>query len=180
MASQQLLQVNDVNIIDLHGRSLLPGFVDRPELLGNPTNSIDCRHTAAHSPFPNLYTSTTRRSAIDPSLEAKTNEHVKVDLFSTMTAVTRGAAYSMWTEHRVGTIEIGKQADLLIADLNWKEENNLLQAKTHETWFDGRRVYARNDQRVRTSCTIHVQVRPTDFACTQSSKLCSPKYLGDS
>lgn len=42
--------------------------------------------TAAHLPFPNLYTATTRRSAIDPSLETKTNEHFKVDLFSAVTA----------------------------------------------------------------------------------------------
>lgn len=98
--------------------------------------------TAAHYPFPNLYNATTRRSAIDTSLEAKTNEHFKVDLFSAMTAVTRGAAYSMWNEHRVGTIEVGKQADLVIADLDWNEVDNLLQAKTHETWFRGRRVSA--------------------------------------
>ncbi|KAK5999480.1 hypothetical protein QM012_005481 [Aureobasidium pullulans] len=100
--------------------------------------------TAAHFPFPNLYTATTRRSAIDPCLETRTNEHFKVDLFSAMTAVTRGAAYSMRTEYRVGTIEVGKQADLVIADLDWNEAGNLLQAKTHETWFSGRRVFARN------------------------------------
>lgn len=100
--------------------------------------------TAAHFPFPNLYNATTRRSAIDPCLETRTNEHFKVDLFSAMTAVTRGAAYSMWIEHRVGTIEVGKQADLVIADLDWNVVDNLLQAKIHETWFNGRHVFAQH------------------------------------
>lgn len=34
-----------------------------------------------------------------------------------MNAVTSGAAYLMWTEHRVGTIEVGKTADIVVADL---------------------------------------------------------------
>lgn len=97
--------------------------------------------TAPHLPFPNLYNATTRRSALDTSLETTTNEHFKVDLLSAMTAVTRGAAYSMWNEHRVGTIEVGKQADFVIADFDWNKVDNLLQARTHETWFNGRRIF---------------------------------------
>jgi predicted amidohydrolase YtcJ len=51
-------------------------------------------------------------------LETRTNEHSKVDLTSAIIAVTRGTAYSMWTEQRMGTIEVGKQVDLVIADLD--------------------------------------------------------------
>lgn len=91
-------------------------------------------------------------------LETKTNEHCKVDLSSAIKAVTRVAAYSIWIEHRVSTIEVTKQVDLVIADLDWNGANNLLQAEAHEAWVNGRRVYARDDQRIRTSFTRHVQV----------------------
>lgn len=50
----------------------------------------------------------------------------------------------MWIEHEVGTIEVGQKADLVIADFDWNQVDNLLQAKTYETWFNGRRSFAQD------------------------------------
>lgn len=96
--------------------------------------------TAPHLPFPNLYNATTRRSAIQPELQEKTTQHFKLDLFEAMAAVTRGAAYSIFAEHRTGTIEVGKKADLAIAEMKWNA-GDLLQAEVQETWQAGKCVF---------------------------------------
>lgn len=99
--------------------------------------------TAPHLPFPNLYNATTRRSAIQPELTDKTTEKFKLDLFDAMAAITRGAAYSIFAERRTGTIDVGKQADLTIADMKWNA-NDLLEAEVQETWFAGRRIFTKS------------------------------------
>ena len=96
--------------------------------------------TAPHLPFPNLYNATTRRSALEPEVEAKTTEQFKVGIFDAVTAATKGAAYALFADDRVGTIEVGKKADLVVVDMQWKPET-LLQAVVHETWIDGKRVF---------------------------------------
>lgn len=96
--------------------------------------------TAPHLPFPNLYNATTRRSAVQPELQEKTTQHFKLDLFEAMAAVTRGAAHSIFAEHRTGTIEVGKKADLAIAEMKWNA-GDLLQAEVQETWQAGKCVF---------------------------------------
>jgi predicted amidohydrolase YtcJ len=98
--------------------------------------------TAPYAPLPNLYVATTRKSAHQPHAgDAPVNEHFKLELAQAVTAVTQGAAYSSFSEGRVGSLEVGKMADLCVVDAEWKGEE-LLKAKVTETWFGGKRVYA--------------------------------------
>jgi predicted amidohydrolase YtcJ len=61
-------------------------------------------------------------------------------LAHTVTAVTKGAAYSCFAEERMGSLEVSKVADFCVVDMEWKGEE-LLKAKVVETWFEGRKVY---------------------------------------
>ncbi|KAJ4256875.1 hypothetical protein NW762_008971 [Fusarium torreyae] len=49
--------------------------------------------TARHLPFPNLYNATTRRSALEPTMEAVTNEKSALTLAQAMTAATYFVGY---------------------------------------------------------------------------------------
>ncbi|XP_014556600.1 hypothetical protein COCVIDRAFT_16018 [Bipolaris victoriae FI3] len=98
--------------------------------------------TAPYAPLSNLYIATTRKSARQGDEEdAPVNEHFKLELAQAVTAATQGAAYSFFAEDRVGSLEVGKMADLCVVDMEWKGEE-LLKARVAETWFGGKRVYA--------------------------------------
>ena len=51
-------------------------------------------------------------------------------------AATDGSARSIFAEERVGSLVVGKLADFVIVDMEWKAET-LLQARVEETWFQG-------------------------------------------
>ena len=98
--------------------------------------------TAPYAPLPNLYIATTRKSARQGDEgDAPVNEHFKLELAQAVTAATQGAAYSCFSEDRVGSLEVGKTADFCVVDMQWKGEE-LLKARVTETWFGGKRVYA--------------------------------------
>ncbi|USP72925.1 hypothetical protein yc1106_00199 [Curvularia clavata] len=98
--------------------------------------------TAPYSPLPNLYVATTRKSARQPHAgDAPVNENFKLGLAQAVAAATEGAAYSSFSEGRLGSLKVGKMADLCVVDMEWEGED-LLNAKVTETWFGGKRVYA--------------------------------------
>ncbi|KAF1848101.1 amidohydrolase family protein [Cucurbitaria berberidis CBS 394.84] len=97
--------------------------------------------TAPHAPLPNLYVATTRRSARQPDAgDEPVNGNFRLDLAQAVSAATAGVAYSCFAEQRMGSLEVGKMADLCVVDAKWKGEE-LLGAKVAETWFSGRKVY---------------------------------------
>ncbi|KAI3536466.1 amidohydrolase [Colletotrichum abscissum] len=97
--------------------------------------------TAPHHVIDNLYIATTRRSAREPELETVVNPQFALSLCDVLAGATEGAARSCFLEDRVGSLEVGKKADLTIFDLDW-DPSKALQAKTLETWFEGKQVFS--------------------------------------
>ncbi|KAB5549516.1 amidohydrolase 3 [Coniochaeta sp. 2T2.1] len=96
--------------------------------------------TAPHSPLGNLYVGTTRRSYREPECTEVVNEHFALGLCEAVAAATEGAAYSCFDEGRVGRLQVGLKADFVVVDMAWEKEK-LMEARTKETWFDGKRVW---------------------------------------
>ncbi|KAL0935440.1 amidohydrolase family protein [Colletotrichum truncatum] len=97
--------------------------------------------TAPHHIINNLYIATTRKSAREPELETVVNPHFALSLCDVVAGATEGAARSCFLEDRVGSLDVGKKADLAVLDLEW-EPSKALQAKVVETWFDGQQVFS--------------------------------------
>ncbi|KAL1987018.1 hypothetical protein VTN96DRAFT_5174 [Rasamsonia emersonii] len=97
--------------------------------------------SAPWAPLPNVYIATTRRSAREPETVTKVNEHFALPLVSAMTAATAGAAYSCFADGLTGRLKKGLRADFVVVDMEWSPDR-LLQARVLQTWFDGRRVFA--------------------------------------
>jgi predicted amidohydrolase YtcJ len=96
--------------------------------------------TSPYAPMHNLYVATTRRSARDPQYTKVVNEHFQLGLCQSVVASSGGAAMSVFSERRTGTLTTGKLADFVVVDMKW-EANALLQANLKETWFGGRKVW---------------------------------------
>ncbi|KAK1594586.1 amidohydrolase [Colletotrichum navitas] len=96
--------------------------------------------TAPHHIVSNLYVATTRRSAREPALDAVVNPQFALSLCDVLAGATEGAARSCFLEGRVGSLEVGKRADLAVLDMEWDPER-ALQTKVLETWFDGKQVF---------------------------------------
>ncbi|KAF2269377.1 amidohydrolase 3 [Lojkania enalia] len=97
--------------------------------------------TAPHAPIKNLYVATTRKSARNHEAGDKpVNENFSLGICESVTAATRGAAYSCFAEQRVGALEVGKAADFVVVDMEYESEQ-LLNAKVKQTWFGGKKVY---------------------------------------
>lgn len=96
--------------------------------------------TAPHSLPANCYVATNRRSAREPELETVVNGHFALGLCESIVAGTSGSAYSCFMDGITGRIEKGLKADLAVVDMQW-DKDHLLQAKVHQTWFGGRKVF---------------------------------------
>lgn len=95
--------------------------------------------TSPWDPMQNLYVATTRRSSRDPQYPDIVNEHFQLGMCEAVVAATRGAASSVFSERRVGTLAVGKMADFIIVDMEW-DASSLLKASIKETWYEGRKV----------------------------------------
>jgi predicted amidohydrolase YtcJ len=97
--------------------------------------------TAPHHPIKNLYVATTRKSARQPDAgDAPVNPNFKLEMAQAVTAATMGTAYSCFSEHRIGSLEVGKEADFVVVDMKFEAEE-LLKANITETWYSGLKVY---------------------------------------
>ncbi|KAF6818770.1 amidohydrolase [Colletotrichum sojae] len=97
--------------------------------------------TAPHHFMNNLYIATTRRSAREPELETVVNPQFALSLCDVVAGATEGAARSCFLDDRVGSLEVGKKADLTVLDIEW-EPSKALELKVVETWFGGEQIYA--------------------------------------
>ncbi|KAF5010144.1 hypothetical protein FDECE_3690 [Fusarium decemcellulare] len=98
--------------------------------------------TSPWLPLHNLYVVTTRQSSRKPGYGKTVNEHFRLGLCESIVAASGGAAHSVFAEDRMGTLEVGKSADLVVVDMEW-DPNSLLKAEVTETWFEGRKVWGK-------------------------------------
>ncbi|WP_018156773.1 amidohydrolase [Demetria terragena] len=71
--------------------------------------------TAPYQPLPNLYIAATRRSAMNPGLEANLAEN-SFPLEAAIAHATADAAYSCWSESVTGRLAPGMSADFIVLD----------------------------------------------------------------
>ena len=62
-----------------------------------------------------------------------------------MTTATVGAAYSCFADAETGSLTAGLKADFAVVDMEWASED-LLKAQVCQTWFEGKKVYDRDDE----------------------------------
>lgn len=98
--------------------------------------------TAPFDPLPNMYVATTRKSALEPGFEGQITPQYALTLSAAVAAATTGAARSCFADGRVGILEKGLEANLVLVDMQWEAEK-LLEAIVVETWIAGKKVYTR-------------------------------------
>ncbi|KXH65366.1 amidohydrolase [Colletotrichum nymphaeae SA-01] len=115
-------------------------FADHGALLALGSDSP----TAPWAPLQNAYVATTRRSAREPGYDVVVNEHFKLGVCEAITAGAFGTAKSVFAEDRTGSLQVGKRADFVVAEMDWTPQG-LLKGEIKTTWFDGRRVWPSPD-----------------------------------
>jgi predicted amidohydrolase YtcJ len=95
----------------------------------------------------NLYVATTRKSSRNPQYTKVVNEHFRLGMCESIIAATGGAARSVFADERTGSLGVGKLADFVVVDMKW-DADALLEAKIEETWFEGRKVWSRDQSNV--------------------------------
>jgi predicted amidohydrolase YtcJ len=90
-------------------------------------------------PFRLMRTAVTRRARGG----ARIAPDQAIDAEQALRAVTLDAAWQLFAEHRIGSLEAGKHADLTIVDRNPLEvdADDLDQIAVTQTWIAGRRVF---------------------------------------
>jgi predicted amidohydrolase YtcJ len=98
--------------------------------------------TAPFAPLPNLFIATTRRSALNPELEPNEPKNA-VPIEDALTYATANAAWSCFSEDRLGSISPGKHADFVVVDpdVTTSDPERLLDAAVLQTVVGGRTVY---------------------------------------
>lgn len=83
----------------------------------------------------------TRKTWKEPDYVLAPQERISVE--SAIRAVTSEAAWQLFSDHEIGSLEPGKFADLVILDQDPRavEPDSLKDIKVVETWMDGRQVY---------------------------------------
>ncbi|MFZ3034302.1 MAG: amidohydrolase [Parvibaculum sp.] len=72
------------------------------------------------------------------------NPAERVSVEQAIVSVTRDAAWQCYSEHEVGTLEVGKFADFVILDKDPRAvpKQDIARLKVLETWVNGRQVFA--------------------------------------
>lgn len=83
----------------------------------------------------------TRRTWKEPDYVLAPAEKISVE--SAIRAVTSEAAWQLYSEHEVGSLEVGKLADMVILDKDPRkvDQDTIKDIEVLETWMDGRQVY---------------------------------------
>ena len=83
----------------------------------------------------------TRKTWKEPDYVLAPQEKISVE--SAIRALTSEAAWQLFSEHEIGSLEPGKFADFVILDKDPREVNPdaIKEVKVLETWMDGKRVY---------------------------------------
>ena len=83
----------------------------------------------------------TRRTWKEPEYVLAPEERISVE--SAIRAITYEAAWQLFSEHEVGSLEAGKLADLVILDKDPRTvaPDAIKSIRVLETWMDGNQVY---------------------------------------
>jgi predicted amidohydrolase YtcJ len=83
----------------------------------------------------------TRRTWKEPDYVLAPQEKISVE--SAIRAVTSEAAWQLFSEEEIGSLETGKFADLVILDKDPRKvpADTIKDIKVLETWMDGKQVY---------------------------------------
>ncbi|WP_245910681.1 amidohydrolase [Pelagimonas varians] len=84
----------------------------------------------------------TRRTWKEPDYVLAPQETISVE--AAIRAVTSEAAWQLFSDHEIGSLEPGKLADMVILDKDPREvaPDQIKNVRVVETWMDGRQVYA--------------------------------------
>lgn len=84
----------------------------------------------------------TRRTWKEPDYVLAPQEKISVE--SAIRAVTSEAAWQLFSEHEIGSLEPGKLADLVILDQDPRavDPDRIKEIRVLETWMDGKQVFA--------------------------------------
>ena len=83
----------------------------------------------------------TRKTWKEPGYVLAPNESISVE--SAIRAITSEAAWQLFSEHEIGSLEAGKLADFVILEKDPRKVNpdSIKDIKVLETWMDGKQVY---------------------------------------
>lgn len=83
----------------------------------------------------------TRKTWKEPDFALAPEEGVSVE--TAIRALTSEAAWQLYSDHEVGSLEAGKYADLVILDKDPRKvaPNTIKEIKVLETWMDGKRTF---------------------------------------
>lgn len=83
----------------------------------------------------------TRKTWKEPEYVLAPNETISVE--SAIRAMTSEAAWQLFSDHEVGSLEVGKLADLVILEKDPRkvDPDTIKDIKVMETWMDGKQVY---------------------------------------
>ena len=92
-------------------------------------------------PLEMIETAVTRRTFKEPDYQLAPQEAISVE--SAIKAVTTHAAWQLMSEDKIGSLEPGKYADLVILEEDPRkvEPTNISEIKVLETWLNGKKVY---------------------------------------
>lgn len=84
----------------------------------------------------------TRRLAAEPDYVLAPDETIKVE--PAIRALTSEAAWQVGSEQEVGSLEVGKFADMVILEKDPRkvDPGTIKDIKVLETWMDGKQVFA--------------------------------------
>ena len=84
----------------------------------------------------------TRRTWKEPDFVLAPDERISVE--SAIRALTSEAAWQLFSEHEVGSLEAGKLADFVILDMDPRtvDPDTIKDINVIETWMDGKQVHA--------------------------------------
>jgi predicted amidohydrolase YtcJ len=93
-------------------------------------------------PLQMIQMAVTRRTWKEPDFVLNPDERVSVE--SAIRGMTSEAAWQLFSEHEIGSLESGKLADLVILDRDPRkvDPETIKNIRVTETWMDGRRVYS--------------------------------------
>jgi hypothetical protein len=96
-------------------------------------------------PLEMIQTAVTRRTWKEPDYQLAPQEAISVE--SAIKAVTAHAAWQLMSENEIGSLEVGKYADMVILEEDPRkvEPKRISEIAVLETWLNGKKVYQQED-----------------------------------
>ena len=96
-------------------------------------------------PLEMIETAVTRRTWKEPDYQLAPQEAISVE--SAIKAVTTHAAWQLMSENEIGSLEVGKYADIVILEKDPRkvEPTSISEIKVFETWLNGKKVYQQEE-----------------------------------